>query len=605
MLIHFLQWHGQADRIAQAAISVGDGRPPAIALDQSAAYAISQALRASIPLRSGSPVSELVQLERRVTSLETQPVHQHRNADDECSTRQHDEYGPYDGDYMQDDDMSYQQPMGQAEPTSGDNVSAMAIGMQPVKAVDSHVPFSSPQDLLHRSIALECCEIWFQKYHRWFPILHQPSFMAANENLGDRSVGDVHGPVVQAIVAVVLMHLDRPGLDTDRKEALLLWLSNDVVMHALENATLAAIQALLVLSILHYGRAEMRRASNVLALCRSTANGMAATSPTALRRLPQFVNTVVAHEEKIRAYWMIEMLDSMSAIGARYTIPIALTPGNPLLPCSDSMWAFPESLLDETHIRPYHYCSAFSLNVVLATTELSRVHAFLLKPVAMEIFEERDAWQSEAQTIDERLTVWRDEFVAAVYRLINAEYANHDRPEMDPYIVLTNCVLNAAVITLLQQRASCPEGVIRTVEPWAFANNRCVYASENTAFKVRQMEEDELLVCHPHLVFSIFVAARFYLVHSKASDANVPSNLHSLAFALHTCGKRWRLARAFERIIRIAVAEYRTPIATSTVPREFFDLKLTTLHISSDLVKWVEEVSPDVPIADGVFSALT
>lgn len=204
-----------------------------------------------------------------------------------------------------------------------------------------------------------------------------------------------------------------------------------------------------------------------------------------------------------------------------------------------------------------------------------------------------------------RLTIWRDEFVAAVFRLINAEYVHHERPEMDPYIVLTNCVLNASVITLLQQRAPCPVGIDQSVEPWAFASSRCVYASENTAFKVRQMEEDELLVCHPHLIFCIFVAARFYLVHSRTVDANVPTNLHSLAFALHTCGKRWSLARSYERIIRVAVAEYRTPIATASVPKYFFDLRLTTLEISAGLIEWADTFGADVPVAEGVFGALT
>ena len=192
---------------------------------------------------------------------------------------------------------------------------------------------------------------------------------------------------------------------------------------------------------------------------------------------------------------------------------------------------------------------------------------------------------------------WRDEFVAAVFRLINAEYAHHERPEMDAYVVLTNCVLNTAVIALLQQRAPCPQGIEQVVEPWAFASNRCVYACENTAFKVRQMDEDELLICHPHLIFSIFVAARFYIVHSKALDANVPTNLHSLAFALHTCGKRWPLARIYEHVIRVAVAEYRTPIALSRVPKDFYDLQRTTFEISDALIAWAEGPGADVSLA--------
>lgn len=285
---------------------------------------------------------------------------------------------------------------------------------------------------------------------------------------------------------------------------------------------------------------------------------------------------------------MIETLESISTIGARHQAVTCHTSAKPLLPCSDSFWAYPETILSETQIRPYHYCSAFSLCIILAVSELSNVHAFLRKPVNMENFEERDAWQSDAQRIDERLTAWRDEFVAAVFRLINAEYAHHERPEMDAHVVLTNCVLNTAVIALLQQRAPCPRGIEQTVEPWAFASNRCVYACENTAFKVRQMDEEELLICHPHLIFSIFVAARFYIVHSKALDANVPTNLHSLAFALHTCGKRWPLARKYEHLIRVAVAEYRTPISASKVPREFYDLRLPTFEIVDALTEWAD-----------------
>jgi hypothetical protein len=331
-------------------------------------------------------------------------------------------------------------------------------------------------------------------------------------------------------------------------------------------------------------------------------------SPTALRRLPTFTNTTVEDEEKIRAYWMIKTLDSMSTIGARYDLSYSTASRSPLLPCSDSFWSYPEPVLVDATLRPYNYCSAFSLCVILAVSELSNVHRFLQKRAAIENFVERDAWQVEAQRIDERLTAWRDEFVAAVFRLINAEYTRHERGEMDAYVVLTNCVLNTAVITLLQQRVACPGGIEQLAEPWAFASNRCVYASENTAFKVRQMDEDELSICHPHLIFSIFVAARFYIVHSKALDANVPTNLHSLAFALHVCGKRWPLARIFEHVIRVAVAEYRTPVAQSRVPKEFYNLRLTTFEVSDMLVAWAEGVGSDISLyldTQGEYASMT
>lgn len=285
---------------------------------------------------------------------------------------------------------------------------------------------------------------------------------------------------------------------------------------------------------------------------------------------------------------MTEMLDSISAVGASCEPQLQTPPLDPVMPCSDLIWGFDKDTISEYLIRPSHHPSAFSLCIILAVNELSKVHRFHQKPVAMHDFEQRDDWQSEAQRIDEKLSMWRDEFIAAVFRLINAEYGQIRSGEMDPYIVLTNCVLNSAVITLLQRRTPCPQGVEQDVDPWAFATSRCVYACENTAFKVRQMHEDELLTCHPHLVYSIFVAARFYLVHSKALDANVPINLHSLAFALHTCSERWPLARRCETTLRIAVAEYRTPVAECKVPARFYDLKYSTLDILVILQDWAD-----------------
>lgn len=307
-------------------------------------------------------------------------------------------------------------------------------------------------------------------------------------------------------------------------------------------------------------------------------------------------STTIDKEERVRAYWMTEMLDSVSVLGASYDVGLSQPPPNPALPCSDSLWAYPEEIINVFPMGQFHYSSAFSLCIILAVSELAKVHRFLQKPVNMEDFNERDAWQSEAQRIDERLALWREDFVAAVFRLINAEYSiQPPRAEMEPYIVLTNCVLNTAVIALLQQRAPCPEEIDKVAEPWAFASNRCVYACENMAYKVRQMYDEELFVCHPHLIFSIFVAARFYIVHAKALDADVPSNLHSLAFALHNCRNRWPLARVYETVIRTAVAEHRTPVSSLSLPRQFYELRYSTLEITPSLQEWAEAFSDRSP----------
>jgi len=215
-------------------------------------------------------------------------------------------------------------------------------------------------------------------------------------------------------VTISLPHSDLLVLSAEECKTAQEELGSTIVLAALRTPTLDSVQALLILTVLQYGEGNCHEASILLAMSRRigerisiaeaatdpSRNVHAATSPSALRRLPQFVNTIVGQEHKTRSHWMIEMLDSISTIGGPYNGHLAKTPGNPPLPCSDSR-AFPEPLLSESTLRPYHYCSALSLCVLLATTELSRVHSFHLNTAKMSVFEERDAWQSEAQRIGE------------------------------------------------------------------------------------------------------------------------------------------------------------------------------------------------------------
>ncbi|ORY64477.1 uncharacterized protein BCR38DRAFT_343124 [Pseudomassariella vexata] len=291
---------------------------------------------------------------------------------------------------------------------------------------------------------------------------------------------------------------------------------------------------------------------------------------------------------------MTEVLDNISTIGTNHDIQSSHIAPNSALPCSDSLWALPGSAIDEWSIGQYRYSSSFALCIILSVTELHKIHQFLQTPCDMNDLEKMYEWQTGAQRIDESLTMWREDFVAAVFRLINAESSH----EMEPYVVLTNCVLNTAVITLFQARSPCPAGIDKTTEPWSYATTRCVYACENMAHKIRRMSEDETRNCNPHLLYSIFVAARFYIVYSKALDADVPINLHSLAFALRTASVRWPLARCCETVIRTAVAEHRTPVETSSLPKEFYDLRYSSVEILDILLTWTQNCPPGMGICD-------
>lgn len=168
------------------------------------------------------------------------------------------------------------------------------------------------------------------------------------------------------------------------------------------------------------------------------------TSSFALHRRTRVLveGTIVEKEEAIRAYWMTAMLDSISTIGLSSRLSSLQVPKSASLPCSESTWDLHDPIINRGLSTQVQYPSMFSLCVMLAMEELGAIHRFSTKSYDVKSIEEKQEWQTEAQRLDERLTNWREEFVAAVFRLINSEKGCLPQGEMEPLITLTNCVLN-------------------------------------------------------------------------------------------------------------------------------------------------------------------
>ena len=73
-------------------------------------------------------------------------------------------------------------------------------------------------DHLPDSAVFELCKYWFQRYHRWFPILHQHSFTQELNNPGNDTFRN--SLVVRAIVAITLQHSPLSNLNSGRLEEL-------------------------------------------------------------------------------------------------------------------------------------------------------------------------------------------------------------------------------------------------------------------------------------------------------------------------------------------------------------------------------------------------
>jgi len=80
----------------------------------------------------------------------------------------------------------------------------------------------------------------------------------------------------------------------------------------------------------------------------------------ALRQVPRIVaeSPVIEQEESIRAYWMIEMLDSMTSLGSYNSQLTLKLPPAACLPCSESTWSRREPFIERfTHVQMPYFVS--------------------------------------------------------------------------------------------------------------------------------------------------------------------------------------------------------------------------------------------------------
>jgi hypothetical protein len=67
--------------------------------------------------------------------------------------------------------------------------------------------------------------------------------------------------------------------------------------------------------------------------------------------------SLIEQEEKIRAYWMTEVLDSMSSLGAGWNLSLSRPENEAFLPCNETVWAFVCRYPEHFISLPAHFAS--------------------------------------------------------------------------------------------------------------------------------------------------------------------------------------------------------------------------------------------------------
>ncbi|KAF2656749.1 hypothetical protein K491DRAFT_691794 [Lophiostoma macrostomum CBS 122681] len=373
-------------------------------------------------------------------------------------------------------------------------------------------------DPLAKGVIDELCTTWFQKYHAWFPILHQPSLLEVLQTSSDLST-TMYSIVFRAIAVVAIPHWGQTAaLTSEQRHKLSDDLRGQIVMESISHLSLQSLQAVLMLTIRDWGLGRLIEFWNLVALAKRMGTQLGLRDLVAnhcdnynqLSSLPPRMlplpNSLVNKEEKIRAYWMTEVLDCSSTVGAAWNVNISKPENTGLLPCSDIMWAFPEAIISAWSFGDFETPSTYSLYVMLVTNELYHVHQFLQQSFDTQSVTERIRQQQECKTIDERLIGWRSRFAVASLRMSVENSGSYDAN-----VVLTQCTLDLSIISLYQRLAFLPSSVGDDQGPWYHAIQRCLDACDGITNTLRGTHDMNLESISPLIISSIIVSSRFLL----------------------------------------------------------------------------------------------
>lgn len=153
--------------------------------------------------------------------------------------------------------------------------------------------------------------------------------------------------------------------------------------------------------------------------------------PPRMLTLPR---TVIEQEERIRAFWMTEVLDNVSTLGTGWNLSVSPVESHALLPCNEIVWAFPERTVDGASPLNLEYSSLVSLYVNLVTGSLAKVHVFLRQKFDHSSVAQRTLQQERCMALDENLNEWRQS------KEVVETLSSHS-PTNDPLFMLINATL--------------------------------------------------------------------------------------------------------------------------------------------------------------------
>jgi len=286
---------------------------------------------------------------------------------------------------------------------------------------------SQDQDFPPYDLLYALSDLFFKHINTWCPILHRRTTLDAL--FGPVTLEEADRILLHAIVATTLRYSTDSRLSEQSRERYHSLSKQKVLLYGLENSSVKALQALVILALDILGTSNGPPGWNLLALItRSVVQLGLSVETTSASVAPIFPSiytlramvlpepkSFIEDESRRRLFWMVYLLDRYATISTAFEFALDDKEIDRKLPCRDDLvacnqsvdtrWFHTEERTEYSMNKPENLGS-FSYYIEIIGI-LSQIHRFLKKPVDIGALSDVEQWQQEYRQLDNKLNAWK------------------------------------------------------------------------------------------------------------------------------------------------------------------------------------------------------
>lgn len=428
-----------------------------------------------------------------------------------------------------------------------------------------------PYDLLYALV-----DLYFKHVNTWCPILHRRATL--DSLFGPRALDEADRVLLRAITATTIRFSTDSRLTEESRKHYHDVNKDRVLLYGMENSSVKALQALVILALDLVGSSNGPPGWNLLALItRSVVQLGLAVETSSVSVSPNYpsiytlramvlpdAQSWIEDESRRRLFWIIYLLDRYATLATAFEFALSETEIDRQLPCRDDLWNknvaietrwFRTSEKTEYTTDHPENLGAFSYYIEVLGI-LSRIHKFLKKPVDISALEDVEKWQSEYRTLDNYLHEWKFH-LPQEYGNMAKLFQPTNNKSINPGWVMLHATYHTAVVRL-HSSAAYPTTRSPIFTPSYSASQRCQAAVENIAALGEYVVQNNMLdKLGPPFAFTLWVAARLLLVHGSTVEHKLSPQISIFVDILREMGRYWAVAERYTTILQRVLDEHK------------------------------------------------